>query len=58
MQSFKCESVILWWRFLVRVQSIFYALEHLLVSGSLVCDFSYRYIEQPLKTDYTEDSEY
>lgn len=40
------------------MQSTFYAMEHLLTSGSLICGISYQYIKQPLKTDYTEDSAY
>lgn len=37
------------------MQSIFYAREPLLMSGSLVCDILYQYIEQSVKTDYIED---
>lgn len=61
MQSIKFESIILCWRLchiLVIVQSILYAMEALLMPGSLVCDILHQYTEQSLKTGYIEDSEY
>lgn len=42
----------------VSMQFIFYAMEPLLMYGSLVCGISYQYIERLLKTDYTKNSEY